>query len=57
VGFAAHIVALGIVFIVLSVLCASAWVYLISSGVGESKRQVDGIVREATADQQRGSGG
>jgi hypothetical protein len=57
VGFATQIVVLGIVFTVLFVLCAGGWIYLILSGARESSRQVDRIVREAAAEQQRGADG
>jgi len=53
VGFAAHIMALGIVFLVLLVLCAAAWAFLMFSGIRAGSRDVDRIVAEETAKQQR----
>lgn len=53
VGFAAHIEVLDVVFLVLLVLCAGAWVFLMFSGIRAGNREVDRIVSEETAKQRR----
>jgi multisubunit Na+/H+ antiporter MnhG subunit len=49
IGFAAHVVVLGVIFLVLMVACGVAGFALAASGYGKTKTEVDQLLREQTA--------